>query len=60
MNQFQGNNETAPTVYVFNGSLSELEQVAATSIKTFGVQGILYFMSLDPEYTPVDSRMEIL
>jgi hypothetical protein len=58
--QFQGNNETTPTVYVFNGNLSDLEQVAATSIKTFGVQGTLYFMSLDPEYVPVDSRMEIL
>ena len=42
--QFQGRSETVPTVYVFNGSLSDLEQVAATSIKTFGIQDTLYFM----------------
>ena len=58
--QFQGSSETVPAVYIFNGSLSDLEQIAATSIKTFGVQGTLYFMSLDPEYIPTDPKMEIL
>ena len=58
--QFQGRSETVPTVYIFNGSLSDLEQVAATSIKTFGIQDTLYFMPFDPEYVPTDSRMEIL
>lgn len=58
--QFQGNAETAPIVYVFQGSLEQLKQVAATSIKTFTVGGVLHFVSLDNGYTPTDPRMEIL
>ncbi len=58
--QFQGSSESAPVVYIFNGTLSQLETVAATNIKTLKVQDTLYFVSLDSEYTPTDSRMEIL
>jgi hypothetical protein len=58
--QFQGRDEVAPTVYTFQGTLSQLQEVANTNIKTFTVNSVLYFVSLDPEYVPADSRMEIL
>ncbi len=58
--QFQGNSESAPTVYIFRGSLQQLQEVAATSIRTLAVNGILHFMSIEDEYIPTDPRMEIL
>ena len=58
--QFQGSSEAMPTVYIFNGSLQQLQEVANTSIKTFTVGGVLHFVSIEDEYTPTDPRMEIL
>ena len=58
--QFQGNSEIEPTVYVFNGPLIDLQEVADTSVRTLSVNGVLYFMSMDRNYTPTDVRMETL
>lgn len=58
--QFQGKSETTTTVYIFRGSLTDLQKIAATSIRTLQVAGVLYFMSIDENYIPTDPRMEIL
>ncbi len=58
--QFQGGSEIAPTVYVFNGSLQQLQEVANTSIRTFTVGGVLHFVSIEDGYNSTDPRMEIL
>jgi len=58
--QFQGSSETVPAVYIFNGSLQQLQEVANTSIRTFSTNGILYFMSMAASYSPNDIRMEAL
>lgn len=58
--QFQGGSETAPVVYTFNGTLTQLKEAAGTTIRTLSVNGVLHFVSTDENYTPTDARMEVL
>lgn len=60
ISQFQGGNETPPVVYTFHGKLSQLQEVAGTTIRTLSINGVLHFMAMDESYTPTDERIEVL